>query len=165
MASGRPGLIADSLMYANENATQRGNTGRAIAGTVASAAKFLLKGVFTDDLSRFPLRSRKPGKPCEVRQPIRARQGWTSADRSPDRVCRHDNWCDSAARENRRSRRRDFRANLSRHSKKTPRVRLSPSAETGKSENSGSITCSKKNSGRYRTSCHVGKHDPDFGQH
>jgi hypothetical protein len=48
-------------MYANENATQRGNTGTALAGTVASATKFLLKGLFTgtiadrDFTSRFSL--------------------------------------------------------------------------------------------------------------
>jgi ParB-like chromosome segregation protein Spo0J len=46
-------------MYANENATQRGNTGTALAGTVASAIRFLLKGLFTGDLSGFPLRSKK----------------------------------------------------------------------------------------------------------
>jgi hypothetical protein len=46
-------------MYANENATQRGNSGTAIAGSVASACKFLLKGVFTGDVGGFPPRSKK----------------------------------------------------------------------------------------------------------
>jgi hypothetical protein len=32
-------------MYANENATQRGNSGTAIAGSFASAVKFLAKGL------------------------------------------------------------------------------------------------------------------------
>jgi hypothetical protein len=36
-------------MYANENATQRGNTGTAIAGSVASAVRFLAKALFTHD--------------------------------------------------------------------------------------------------------------------
>jgi uncharacterized protein (UPF0218 family) len=36
-------------MYANENATQRGNTGTAIAGTVASAIKYLAKALLTGD--------------------------------------------------------------------------------------------------------------------
>jgi flagellar biosynthesis GTPase FlhF len=46
-------------MYANENATQRGNTGTALAGTVASAIKFLLKGIFSGNLAGFPARSKK----------------------------------------------------------------------------------------------------------
>jgi hypothetical protein len=33
------------LMYATENATQRGNSGTAVAGSVASATKFLMKGI------------------------------------------------------------------------------------------------------------------------
>ena len=42
-------------VYARENATQRGNSGLAVAGSVASALKYLLKGVLTDDkrLSQF----------------------------------------------------------------------------------------------------------------
>ncbi len=46
-------------MYANENATQRGNDGTAVAGTVASALKFLLKGMFSGNLAGFPARSKK----------------------------------------------------------------------------------------------------------
>ncbi len=46
-------------MYANENATQRGNSGTAIAGTVASAIRFLLKGLFTGNLRENSLRSKK----------------------------------------------------------------------------------------------------------
>ncbi len=34
-------------MYANENATQRGNNGTAIAGSVASAVRFIAKGLLT----------------------------------------------------------------------------------------------------------------------
>ena len=34
-------------MYASENATQRGNSGTALAGSVASAVKFLARGVMT----------------------------------------------------------------------------------------------------------------------
>lgn len=40
-------------MYANENATQRGNHGTAIAGSVASAIKFLLKALFTGNVGGF----------------------------------------------------------------------------------------------------------------
>jgi hypothetical protein len=36
-------------MYATENATQRGNSGTAIAGTVASAVVFLAKGILTGE--------------------------------------------------------------------------------------------------------------------
>lgn len=46
-------------MYANENATQRGNTGTAIAGSVASATAFLLHGLFSGHLGGFPPRSKK----------------------------------------------------------------------------------------------------------
>ena len=38
-------------MYALENATQRGNSGTAITGTVASAVRFLLKGALVGELS------------------------------------------------------------------------------------------------------------------
>lgn len=38
-------------MYAGENATQRGNQGTAITGTVASATRYLLKGIFVGDVS------------------------------------------------------------------------------------------------------------------
>jgi hypothetical protein len=37
-------------MYATENATQRGNSGTAIAGTVASALRFLAKGLMTGNI-------------------------------------------------------------------------------------------------------------------
>ena len=47
------------LMYAKENATQRGNSGTAVAGTVASAIRFLLKGAFTGNLGGFPPRSKR----------------------------------------------------------------------------------------------------------
>lgn len=40
-------------------ATQRGNSGTAIAGTVASAARLLLKGLLTGDLAGFPARSKR----------------------------------------------------------------------------------------------------------
>lgn len=40
-------------VYARENATQRGNSGTAMAGTVASAIRFLAKAVLTGTLSRF----------------------------------------------------------------------------------------------------------------
>ena len=35
-------------VYARENATQRGNTGTAMAGTVASAIRFLAKAILTN---------------------------------------------------------------------------------------------------------------------
>ena len=38
-------------VYARENATQRGNSSTAVAGTVASAVRFLAKGVMTGSLS------------------------------------------------------------------------------------------------------------------
>lgn len=37
-------------MYANENATQRGNSGTAVAGSVASAVRYLLKGSLIGEL-------------------------------------------------------------------------------------------------------------------
>jgi len=40
-------------VYARENATQRGNSGSAMAGTVASAIRFLAKAVLTGTISRF----------------------------------------------------------------------------------------------------------------
>jgi hypothetical protein len=41
------------LMYATENATQRGNSGTAIAGTVASAVRFLAKAILTGSGEKF----------------------------------------------------------------------------------------------------------------
>jgi hypothetical protein len=46
-------------IYATENATQRGNSGTAQAGTVASAIRFLVKGILTGNVSGFPDTSRK----------------------------------------------------------------------------------------------------------
>jgi hypothetical protein len=37
-------------VYARENATQRGNTGTATAGTIASTVRILAKGLLTDTL-------------------------------------------------------------------------------------------------------------------
>ncbi len=46
-------------MYANENATQRGNSGTSLAGSIASAVRFLAKGLLTGNLSGFPDTSTK----------------------------------------------------------------------------------------------------------
>lgn len=46
-------------IYATENATQRGNSSTAIAGSVASAIRFLVKAVMTGNLSGIPERSRR----------------------------------------------------------------------------------------------------------
>ncbi len=46
-------------IYARENATQRGNNGTALAGSIFSAIWFLTKGVWTGDLGRFLPRSPK----------------------------------------------------------------------------------------------------------
>jgi hypothetical protein len=37
-------------VYARENATQRGNSSTAVAGTVASAVRFLAKGIMTGSI-------------------------------------------------------------------------------------------------------------------
>jgi hypothetical protein len=46
-------------IYAAENATQRGNSGTAIAGTIAAAIKFIAKALMTGNLSGFPERSKR----------------------------------------------------------------------------------------------------------
>jgi hypothetical protein len=50
------GDLDDAAMirvYARENATQRGNSGTALAGSIASAARFLAKAVLTGHVSTF----------------------------------------------------------------------------------------------------------------
>ena len=69
------GEMDDAAMirvYARENATQRGNLGTALAGSVAAAVRFLARGLLTGDIAGFPAMSDKA---------IESSQGILASDR------------------------------------------------------------------------------------